>query len=132
VTPIVLDRVPDVVERVRREIVLARFVGKLAVDQGVREVRGRVESLLTPPSEEPPPAPAPVAPPSVATDASDSGPSSDSLALDDYDQLPAAHIVAKLHGLRVDERDAIEAYERANRHRRTVLTKLEQLRSDPT
>ena len=30
-------------DRVRREIVLARFIGKLAVDQGIRELRTRIE-----------------------------------------------------------------------------------------
>ena len=50
------------------------------------------------------------------------------LALPDYDQLPAAHIVGKLEGLTQLERDSIELYETAGRHRRTVLGKLDQLR----
>ena len=37
--PAVVDKVPAAAERVKREIVLARFLGKLAVDQGVREVQ---------------------------------------------------------------------------------------------
>ena len=51
------------------------------------------------------------------------------LALPDYDQLPAAHIVGKLVALTQSERDDIEAYEAAHRHRRTVLGKLDQLRA---
>ena len=41
-----LDQVPAALERVRREIVLARFIGKLAVDQGVRELRSRVDEFV--------------------------------------------------------------------------------------
>ena len=52
----------------------------------------------------------------------------ESLALPDYDQLPAAHIVGKLEGLTQGERNVIELYETAGRHRRTVLGKLDQLR----
>lgn len=129
------EQVPAVVERVQREIVLARFIGKLAVDQGLAEVRQRVEAIVAPsdtaastndarpPTNEqtrpsgPPPA----------------GPTVDvhSLALADYDHLPATAIVAKLDGLEPDELDAIEAYERSGRRRRTVLGKIERLREQP-
>ncbi len=123
-----LDQVPAAIGRVQREIVLARFIGKLAVDQGAREVRQRIEALLSPAAEdavvvEPSStdSPAPAAPaPGQRIDVT-------SLALSDYDHLPAADIVSKLDTLEPDERDAIEAYERSNRHRRTVLGKLTQL-----
>ena len=52
----------------------------------------------------------------------------DDLVLPDYDHLPAAHVVAKLASLTPAERDAVEAYELANRHRRTILGKIDQLR----
>jgi hypothetical protein len=136
-----LDQVPAAFERVRREIVLARFIGKLAVDQGVRELRSRVDELVggggppadrssddvetahddvdaidvTETSEQPQP--------TTTVDVS-------SLALADYDHLPASDIVALLEGLEPGERSAIEAYERAGRHRRTVLGKLAQLRGE--
>ena len=48
--------------------------------------------------------------------------------LPDYDHLPAAHVVAKLASLTRSERDAVEEYELANRHRRTILGKIDQLR----
>jgi len=122
-----LDQVPAAIGRVQREIVLARFIGKLAVDQGAREVRQRIEALLSPSAEhvvEPSsgdlPAPAEATAPVERIDVT-------SLALSDYDHLPAADIVSKLDALEPDERDAIEAYERSNRHRRTVLGKLAQL-----
>jgi hypothetical protein len=41
-----LDRLPAVVGRVQREIVLARFIGKLVVDQSIREARQRVGSVV--------------------------------------------------------------------------------------
>lgn len=50
------------------------------------------------------------------------------LALPDYEQLPAAHIVAKLDRLTQDERDAIEEFESAHRNRRTIIGKLDRLR----
>jgi hypothetical protein len=53
----------------------------------------------------------------------------DALAIHDYDYLAASQIVARLGDLGDDELDAIEAYERANRNRRTVLGRIQQLRS---
>ena len=135
------DRVPAVVERVQRELVLARFIGKLAVDQGVRELRERVDALIQPDSE---PAPAdtdssPTTPSATTGSARDddapigdageleSVPDASMLALDDYDELPAVHIVAKLPSLDPDEREQLASYERAHRNRRTVLNKVAQL-----
>jgi hypothetical protein len=69
----------------------------------------------------------------IGTSASDGGaasPDRDSLALPDYDHLPAAHVVAKLAGLSQAERDAIETYEMNGRHRRTILGKLAQLSAE--
>jgi len=43
--------------------------------------------------------------------------------------VPASDVVSKLAGLEPDERDAIEAYELSGRKRRTILGKLEQLKS---
>ena len=135
--PAVVDKVPSAAERVKREIVLARFLGKLVVDQGVRELRSRLtpeqghpepaESGPEPerdgaPETAPQPADVPVADvPDVAT-----------LALADYDHLSSAQIVGKLDGLDDAERDSIERYETAGRHRRTILGKLDQLRTAPS
>jgi hypothetical protein len=52
-----------------------------------------------------------------------------SLAIQEYDFLAASQIVARLVDLSEAERAAIEAYERANRNRRTVLGRIDQLRS---
>jgi hypothetical protein len=123
VVPAVVDKVPAAADRVRREVVLARFLGKLAVDQGVRELRTR----LTAHDVDPNPDPAadvhdePVAAPTTV------GPDAALLALVDYDHLSSAQIVAKLNGLDEPELRAIEAFELAGRRRRTILGKLEQL-----
>jgi len=127
VVPVVVDKVPAAAGRVRREIVLARFLGKLAVDQGVREIRAR---LATDEPDSPPEAGVPAHDEITETAPASSGvgPDASTLALADYDHLSSAQIVAKLDGLDVTERQAIEVYERAGRHRRTILGKLDQLR----
>jgi hypothetical protein len=135
--PAVVDKVPSAAERVKREIVLARFLGKLVVDQGVRELRSRLtperdhaDSAMggTEPEQDGAPAAAPpqatVPPPDVSD-----VPNVATLALADYDHLSSAQIVGKLDGLDEAEREAIERYETAGRHRRTILGKLEQLRT---
>jgi hypothetical protein len=138
--PAVVDKVPAAAERVKREVVLARFLGKMVVDQGVRELRAR----LTPSDDETsgdagrragraatdPSLPArPESDHETARPRSDSPdvPDVSSLALADYDHLSSAQIVGKLDGLDAAERRAIERYERAARARRTILGKLAQL-----
>ena len=140
--PAVVDKAPTAVERVRREVVLARFLGKMAVDQGVRELRSR----LTPDEAPSEPAmdadhtdddsaagPATDVPDTDVPDTDDPGdhevPEAATLALADYDHLSSAQVVAKLEGLDEAERAAIERYELAGRHRRTILGKLELLRT---
>ena len=141
--PAVVDKVPSAAERVKREIVLARFLGKLVVDQGVRELRSR----LAPEPDASAPATEGHREPDLddgrATDQQLSDlppaevavtevPDATTLALADYDHLSSAQIVSKLDGLDDAEREAIERYETAGRHRRTILGKLDQLRTDTT
>ena len=58
------------------------------------------------------------------------GPDGDeaSLAIPSYDQLAASQVVARLAGLDATELAEIEAYEQAHRARRTVLSRISQLR----
>jgi hypothetical protein len=145
--PAVVDKLPSAAERVKREIVLARFLGKLVVDQSVRELRTRLaperahgdpdasepEPLHPDPERNGAPATAPqptdVSPVEVPDVAPADIPDVTMLALTDYDHLSSAQIVGKLDGLDDAEREAIERYERAGRHRRTILGKLDQLRT---
>lgn len=140
VTP--FDRVPAVVERVQRELVLARFLGKIAVDQGLSELRSQIESAIFPtvPDDRPsrdrptadvtsPDTATTVAPGDAPAEPSIEPVDAEELALADYDHLPASDIVAKLGALEPEELDAIERYELARRQRRTVLGKIRQLRA---
>lgn len=147
VVPAVVDKVPAAAERVKREVVLARFLGKMVVDQGVRELRSRlapdddaaVSPGATPTAAPTAPAPAPTRTPGRPTasartqppDIEPDAPRVSSLALADYDHLSSAQIVGKLDGLDAAERRAIERYERAGRRRRTILGKLAQLEARP-
>lgn len=128
-------------DKVREQIVLARFVGKIAVDRGAREVRHRLLGEVDhrtrsarqgqePPDDESKDATSSSEDHLTADRPDGACPDQESLALPDYDQLPAAHVIAKLPSLSQGERDAIENYEMCGRHRRTVLGKLAQLRAD--
>lgn len=134
-----VDDVPAAVGKVRQQIVLARFIGKMAVDQGLRELEarwssptpneptsGRAEATVTETSFGQSSDATRLQPPA---DDSLPAPTSDQLALPDYDQLPASHIVGKLDGLSEEELAAIEAYEQAHRHRRTILGQIARLRA---
>jgi hypothetical protein len=50
------------------------------------------------------------------------------MAIPSYDQLAASQVVARLAGLDAAELAQIEAYEQAHRARRTVLSRISQLR----
>ena len=65
---------------------------------------------------------APAAPGAPAPDPS-------GLAIPDYDGLAASQIIERLEGLDAGELDAVDAYERATRARRTVLGKIAILRA---
>lgn len=66
----------------------------------------------------PPPADDPVEPPVAAAE----------LPIDGYDHLAASQVVDRLAALTPAELDAVAGYERANRHRQSVLAKIDQLR----
>jgi hypothetical protein len=80
----------------------------------------------------PPPAPKPSPTPSYAHAAPTNGaPSSADLPIPGYDELSASQVVERLVGLAPGELDAVHTYEAANRQRRTILGKIEQLASSP-
>ena len=54
-------------------------------------------------------------------------PDDSSLPIEAYDSLAASSIVTLLDGLRPAQLRAVDVYERANRARRTVLTRIGQL-----
>jgi hypothetical protein len=106
--------------RVRQDLRNARVVGELAVRFGRRRVEAR---MATAPRTPAPPGPTPPAPKPapVVTAVATAAP------FDDYDTMPATHIVQRLRRLDPDHLRAAAAYEAAHRSRRTVLGKIEQL-----
>ena len=128
-----VEDTPAAVGRARQELSNARFIGRLAVDQGLTQLRKRFEPALEDVSSNDrvndtatesvtvdQPAHSDDVPHPVAVAAAD-------LALPDYDTLPAIDIVAKLETLTPMQRAEIGAYETVHRRRRTVLGKLDQL-----
>lgn len=71
---------------------------------------------------------------SMAADGLPEGParSSAHLAIPGYDTLSAPQVVQRLAGLAPEELAAVGAYEEAMRGRRTILSKVAQLRADQT
>jgi hypothetical protein len=53
----------------------------------------------------------------------------DELAIPGYDSLSASQVVERLTGLPTDDLDDVRGYEAAHRNRRTILGKIDQLRS---
>jgi hypothetical protein len=56
-------------------------------------------------------------------------PSAERLAIPGYDSLSASQVVQRLAGLSRDELEAVGAYESAHRARRTILTRVNQLKA---
>lgn len=67
--------------------------------------------------------------PVTASASAEDGPDPSGLAIPDYDGLAASQIIERLEGLDATELDAVDAYERATRARRTVLGKIAILRA---
>lgn len=104
--------------RVSERVQVARWIGEMAVTYGRRELEKRmasvsvevvaVESVVIE-------AVAPVVSPTVAP------------PFEGYQSLAAAQVVQLLGRLPADELAQVRAYESANRGRRTILAKLDQL-----
>ena len=152
------DLVPKLADKGRQrmggQVTVARMIGELAVRQGQRRAEKVVQRLRDqqsrPGSEtrdgsaggptggrpgnghrpaasttNPPPPPAAAAP---AGPAASAPPAASSLAIPGYDTLSASQVVPRLEGLSAGELEAIRAYEQATRARKTVLTRIDQLR----
>ena len=88
-----------------------------------------------PPAPAPPAAPAPAPAPAVAPAPpaapapTPPAPSSDGLAIPGYDALSASQVVQRLAGLSGPELEDVRSYESATRGRKTILNRVEQLRT---
>lgn len=111
----------------RRSLPLARLVAR----EGVRRARRRVSRLMarepvvgTAAFGETPHRPAPL----QVTDIVEAPATFEVLLpIDDYDHLAARQVVDRLNSLTPTELSAVDAYERANRHRQTILGRISQL-----
>ncbi len=141
----------------RKQVDQAKSMGEFAVtfggprlrrklEEGVSAARKSAETVLanlgsadgevaingydgaSPPARPEPASPAPkvvaAVPPATSAAASSAGAE---LVIPDYDELSASQVVARLEGLRREELEAVRAYEAANRARRTILFKIDQL-----
>jgi hypothetical protein len=135
----IMEDLPGVIDksrgRVEQEIRNARVAGEYAVGRFQRRMAARLDSLLhsddggpvaEAPREPGPTTPMPsrpfVQPTPDAADAATLG-----AALADYDTLSASQVVRRLEGLVPDELRAVQRYESATRHRRTILNRANQL-----
>ena len=78
------------------------------------------------PADDTPPAP-PAATTTAETTSANRSASSAHLPIPGYDALSASQVVERLAGLGADELGAVREYELANRKRRTILGKIDQL-----
>jgi hypothetical protein len=136
------DLVPRLADKGRQrmggQVTVARMIGEMAVRQGQRRAEtvlrrlrdqqadaggGAAKAGTAQPTNghRPAPEPPPPAAAAAAPDAAD-------LAIPGYDTLSASQVVPRLEGLTSDELDAVRAYELATRARKTVLTRIDQLR----
>ncbi|MEO6318024.1 MAG: hypothetical protein ABIP36_04500 [Acidimicrobiales bacterium] len=156
---------PQLVEKGKSQVSMARMIGKFAVGQGRTEATKAAGKLhdqaagvldflgdsVTPMPADlhevditaPPTSPEPVVevPPArkatkpaarpvrKAATKPTSATSTTSLAIPDYDGLSASQVVNRLAGLSTTELKAVQAYETANRGRKTILSKVAQLQS---
>ena len=134
-------------QRMGGQVTVARMIGEMAVRQGTRRAEKVVQRLRderagastpaastngTGAGRRPAAAPRAAAPTAVpdAGPLPDPGPPPEAgnLAIPGYDTLSASQVVPRLEGLSVEELEAIRTYEEATRARKTVLTRIDQLR----
>ena len=145
---------PQLVEKGKNQVSMARMLGQFATTQGRTEAEklaGRLQDqaidilgrsarrgprLPASPPTNPVPAAAARVTKQVVTSARDAADKVAgavvevaSLAIPDYDGLSASHVVNRLAGLSSAELESVRLYELANRGRKTILSKVAQLQS---
>jgi hypothetical protein len=142
--------VPQLVERGRQQVTMARTFGQFAVQAGGAEAQKRVgklqqqvEGVVEQIGGQGSRGSAPTTPrastnSNAATPAAETpvhgeplpvidAPPMGDLAITDYDSLSASQVVPRLDGLSEVELDAVRRYEATNRGRKTILSKIAQL-----
>jgi hypothetical protein len=142
------EQLPTWVESRRQQfeqrVVLSRIIGKLVVDQGLRDLRRRFDARSSQSATPPAPSAASSAAPVVTTTAAVVAPVPDvvpvpaaeapptapplrPLPIEGYDSLAAPQVLDRLDGLDAEELATVAAHERSHRHRRTILGRIAQL-----
>lgn len=129
---------PELARRGRQHAAAARQIGEFAVKTGLQRLDGLIASKVA--DDEGEAAPRASKPPeqdmtsevvdleAVPADHGDTDvPSSDHLAIPDYDLLAASQVVRRLDGLDPEQLEAVRVYEAATRDRRTILHKIARL-----
>lgn len=142
------DLVPKLADKGRQrmggQITVARMIGEMAVRQGQRRAEKIVQRLRDqqwgaapddpgagtnrPTNGSRPASPAASAATAPVVPTTPTVPDAAALAIPGYDTLSASQVVPRLEGLSRQELDAIRAYETATRARKTILTRVDQLR----
>ena len=134
---------PELARRGRQHAAAARQIGEFAVKTGLQRLDGMVASRVAPNDAEDKADRAPraeratessadKATTAVADEADTADdvadvPTSEHLAIPDYDLLAASQVVRRLDGLDPDQLEAVRIYEAATRDRRTILHKIARL-----
>ena len=118
------DLLPKLAERGRGQVALTRLAGTVAARRGqseaiklVDELRTGIEAFFTANSDEEPP----------NTTESESDTDTE-LPIEAYATLTAVEVIPLLSDLDEKQLDTIEAFEKANRNRSTVLNRIRQRR----
>jgi hypothetical protein len=118
-----------------QQVTLARFLGQMAVNQAQSEIRRRLVTVPASPASAPAPPPVQAQEPGATSTSEQSVAVAEAttvasdLAIDLYDELSASQVIGLLTHLDADELDAVYRYESEHRRRRTVLGRVEHLRS---
>jgi len=131
--------VPQLIERGRQQVTMARMFGQFAVKQGqagAEKALTRLQNLGGNETQTGRPVPADGDEPARATQTSapvarpqHNGEVAATLAIPDYDSLSASQVVPRLESLSGTELDAVRSYESSNRGRKTILNKIDQLQA---
>ncbi len=114
--------------RISERVQVARWIGEMAVTFGRRELERRASELSGDPNAVTPSAiEAAVEPPAATPEPVIEASPLLAPPFDGYQSLAAAQVVQLLGRLSADELAEVRAYEAANRARRTILAKLDQL-----
>ena len=131
----IADRVSDSgvldPKNLQRQVSAARMIGKLAVQFGSQKLAAKLQDLSTSVAASSPPQSNPPLNNDEPASAQGAGTNTDSdaslLPIDDYTARTAREIIADLGGMNATQLEQIAAFESANRARRTILAKIDQL-----